>query len=461
MFRPHKYQREVIDFCLDRFLVQRARGAGLLLDPGLGKTACTLSVLDALDAIGDFQRALVIAPVRVVRNVWPQEVKKWGFDLPVSVVHGTPAQRERALSSRAKLHLINPEGVDWLVNSARNFKASDYCTLVLDESTKFKNWSAKRSKALRKIIPKFKHRMILTGTPSPNGLQDLFAQAYVLDEGQALGKTLTQFRNRFCRRGGYLGHSWLVRSEMRKEIEEAIRPLVIRMDAADHLDLPPLMFNDVWVDLPGPAMKTYKEIEKELVAYLKSGETLTANGAGAAYAKCKQIANGGSFLESGEVVHLHSAKLDALEELIDESHGKPVLVGYQFKHDLERLLDRWPDTPSIGGHTTPVATTRILEQWNAGQLPLLFCQPMAVGHGLNMQTAGCNHVVWLGLTDSLEVYEQFNRRVYRQGAVGTVVVHHLLARGTVEEAIQTRVRQKGVSQAELLAALKQYFEGRA
>ena len=455
-FKPHQYQQHAIDFVLRRLFVERELGAGLFLDPGLGKTGCTLSVLHTMQQLGDLRRALIVAPIRVCRNVWPAEVRKWGFNLGCSLIHGTPTQRERCLQANHPIHLINPEGVDWLVRQAKNFDRTKYCTLILDESTKFKNFTAKRTKALRSLLPAINRRIILTGTPSPNSFADLFSQIFILDDGRALGRTLGDFRREYCRPPTFRQRSWEFRGDRRAALEEAIKDMVLRLDAADHLDLPGIHTNDVWVHLPANARRHYDEIEKTLLTELDSGQTLTASSAGAVYAKCKQIANGGGYDSDGESVCVHDAKAEAIADLVEELGGKPVLVAYQYRHDLERLRATLGSVPAIAGGTPPRETDDLLDRWNRGEIPVLCAQPLAMSHGLNMQAGGCNHIIWMGLTDSLETYDQFNARVYRQGVQGRVIIHRILTAGTVDEVIAERLSGKSEDQKSLLESLRAY-----
>lgn len=468
IFKPHLYQQHAIGFCLEKLLwtTESPAGVGLFLDPGLGKTAITLSVLTHLKALGEMSRALVIAPRRVVTNVWPAEIDKWKFPL----THTTMRGGDRVNKGRrwTDIALINPEslltrreGKTKAILTPALISELGFDTVVVDESTKFKSWSAARSKELRGMLRAIPKRIILTGTPSPNSLLDLHPQIYLLDEGRRLGKTVTEFHSRYCQQGaqriggGRTIAVWTVRPERKEDLETAISDIVLRLDAKDHLDLPPLLHNDIWVELPPQARKAYRGMEKELFALLHSGETLTASSAAAVYAKCRQIANGGCYDADRRAHEIHGAKIEALDDLVEELSGKPVLVAYQFQHDLERLL-KWREAPAIRGGTSDRETEKVLAGWNAGNVPLLYCQPQAMSHGLNMQMGGCRDIAWFGLTDSLEVYDQLNARVYRQGVGGQVRIHHLLASDTVDLPIHERLEGKSQSQTALLDALKRY-----
>lgn len=361
-------------------------------------------------------------------------------------------QRANALKTDADLYLINPEGIEWLAGQ----QLPDFDYLVIDESTKFKSPSSKRFKALQKILDRFPRRMILTGTPSPNGLMDLWAQIYVLDQGERLGRKITHFRDRFFTRGGYENREYFPAPGAKEKIESLISDIVLRLDAKDLLDLPELIINDMWVDLPAKVLKAYKKLEKQLFFELDNVDE-TALSSSSAYLMCRQIANGGLYTEDGDEM-VHSAKIDAVADLAEELQGKPLLACYQFKHELKRLLKRFPETPFIAGGVSPSQTNGIVNDWNAGKLPLLFVQPQAMSHGLNMQKAG-NDIAWLGLTDDLEIYLQTNARIYRQGVAGGVRIHRILAKGTIDKAVRARIDRKDADQQSLLTALKSYAKG--
>lgn len=451
----HPYQEEAKTFMLDRLFAKREHGVGLFLDPGLGKTVTTLSTLEFLMQFGETQKVLVVAPLRPAFSVWPKEIEKWGFGFTTSIIHGTPNQRLKAMHKDADVHIINPEGLMWL--ACQDYWPWD--TLVIDESTKFKTWTSKRTRALRKMVKQADKRIILTGTPAPNALSDLFSQIFILDDGEALGKTITFFRSRYMKRGGYLNYSWLIKDDSaRNEIADRINPLVLTMKAEDHLDMPDLVYNDVWVDLEPKYYKQYKKLEKELFVALDGATDLVASGAGGCYAHCKGYANGGLYeqLDDGKrkTHNVHTQKVSALEELLGELQGKPALIAYQFNHDLERIQKKFPDIPVVNGGTPPKVADEAFKKFNSGQSHLLV-QPQAMSHGINLQDTA-NDVVWFGLTDQPEVYEQLIRRVYRQGVSGQVRVHRLLVRGTVEEMMLARIESKGKSQRQLIDALKAY-----
>lgn len=464
-FKPHEYQREAFNFLMNRIFIEGNLGGGLFLDPGLGKTSVTCWLIQALRSIGFVDSTLIIAPLRAVDNVWPDEIEKWGFNLTYRKVTGTPGQRIKALRQSADVYLINPENVAWLQKQTH----LPFDFLVVDESTKFKSWMAKRTRALKRMLSMFAARVILTGTPSPNSMADLFAQMYLVDDGESLGRTLTVFRNRTCNRGGYEGREWLFRPECQSLVEQLIAPAVIRMDAADHLDLPEKVDHVIWVSLDRAEKRQYKSLERELAIALGEDKTLTASNSGAKYTMCRSFANGGVYeiLERDEkdrptkrkTHHVHDKKLEALVDLVEELQGKPVLVAYQFKHDLERIRKAYPKAPVINGDTKPADDTETLRRWNRREIPILLVQPQAMSHAVNAQDGG-NDIVWFGLSDQLEIELQFNARLHRQGVKGQVRIHRILTRGTVDEAILDRIRQKDTRQTALLNSLKRYLRGK-
>jgi len=484
---PHSYQKKAIKFAVERMV------AALFLDPGLGKTSIVLATFKILQKKGFIGKMFVVAPLRVCQMVWPKEAKKWkdfhGFR--VELLHGP--DKEEALWREADIYVINPEGLSWLlgvhkvekvtvnkftkeetthvylVEDKKRIKALhlEDAMLVVDESTKFKKSTSDRSKILKMVLKFFRRRYILTGTPVPNGLLDLFGQIYILDLGKTLGSYITSYRNTFFDPSGFGGYTWLPKEDTPKRIEKLLKPLAIRMEAADHLKLPKLILNDIYVDLPPAAWKVYKEMEKELFAQLDRGEIVTALSAGAAAGKCHQIANGGIFREeylraeakirSERWIDLHEAKLDAVEDLIEEIGGKPVLVAYDYEHDLYRLKKRFgKDTPHIGGGVSGKRAIEIEAAWNRGEIPVLLGHPASIGHGLNLQEA-CQHIVWHSLTYDLEFYDQFVQRVLRQGNPHTRVFNHrIVARGTLDEMILLALAEKDGTQKRFLNALKSY-----
>ena len=364
-------------------------------------------------------------------------------------MHGTPKQREAALRVEADIYLINSDGVKWLQLQ----KLPDVQALVVDESTAFKSFSAKRTKAILKLAPKFSHRVILTGTPVPNTMMDIFSQMFVADLGHHLGKAISHFRRKYFLRGGFKGYDWIIRSGAKEQIERDIAPACYRLDTSQILKMPPLLVNNVYVDMPTSARAAYKRLEKEMFIELDGGNA-TAMNAGAKYLLCRQVANGAVYTEEDFDV-LHDTKLDAVESLREELSGKNVLVAYQFNSDVDRLVRKFRNVEVVNGKTSGKATEDIVRRWNQGTIPFLAVQPQAMSHGVNLQQGG-NDVIWYGVTDNLEIYLQFNARLHRQGVVGSVRVHRILARGTVDEPIADRIDRKEATQQSMLDALRKY-----
>jgi len=455
-FVPHEYQMSCLKWLIQRTIIDGQVGGAFFLDPGLGKTSTTLLYLLLLKKLGLIKKILIVAPLRVVYSVWPKECQKWDQfkQLKCSIVHGSPTQRMKALANDADIYLINPEGVPWLQNYFDK-KPIPFDVLAVDESTKFKAWSSGRTKALRKLAPRFKYRLILTGTPSPNGLEDLFSQIYLLDLGESLGPNVSKFRERYFYRGGFGGYQWLTTNGSDVAIQKKISHLCMRLSAEDYLDLPDLVFNDVWVDLPSDVLKAYKKLEREMFLELDTSEVIVGN-AGAKYLACRQVANGGIYDQDKKPAFVHGAKVDAIADLVDELQGKPALVAFQFRHDLERLRKVWPKAPSIDGSVGAKQADKTIDDWNAGKLPLLLVQPQSLSHGINMQSGPGRDIIWMGLQDSLETYLQLNARIYRQGVTGQVRIHRVLANRTVDLAIRDRIESKDQNQNALLEALSKY-----
>jgi len=461
-FEPHPYQNLAIEFLIQRTIVDQELGAMLFLDPGLGKTSCTLAWINIILKLGIAKKVLIVAPLKVCYSVWPSEIAKWDQfrHLTYSIVHGTPEQRMAGMSRKADIYITNVDGIKWL-RSMSKFKKLPFDVIVLDESSKYKTWGSDRTKALREIIPQFKHRICLTGTPCPNGLIQLFPQVFMADNGKALGKTITSFREKYFYRVGQF-YNYKPHANTQAYVENAIKDVALTLLAKDHLDMPELVNNDIWVTLPKKRMAEYKRLEALMFIELaeSEGKSITPKNAGAKYNLCKQYCNGGVYLnlESGgrEIHHLHDLKTDALEDLVDELQGKPVLVGYQYEHDLIRLQRRFKNLEYINGSVSPKKTNILVDRWNNDDIQILAVQPKSLSHGVNMQSGSGRDVVWYGLTDDLEDYSQFIRRVYRQGVGSQVRNHRILCANTVDVAIRERVDSKEATQLSLLQALSNY-----
>lgn len=460
---PHKYQQEGIKFLHERTSLnpEGKGGAGLLWDCGLGKSTTCLEWMLQMKEYGLANRFLIVAPLRVVTNVWPREIVEWSNfrSLSYSVVHGSAQVRRKRLATQVNIHIINREGIPWLTKQLEGRKVLPWQAIIVDESTSFKTWSAARSKALRKLIPRIPYRVILTGTPTPNTLADLYPQAWLLDEGAALGENITQFRsNNCCQVGERQMNKFEVRKDREAVIHDAVKHMVLRLDAKDHLDMPELVYNTIHCDLPTKAMAEYKSMEEQLFVALADGSSRGAVNAGAKYNACRQIANGGIYDEQHNGHHLHDAKVDALQELIDELQGKPVLIAYQFGHDLERIRKRFPHIQAICGGMKTAEVDRLIADWNGGCLKgtHLAVQPQALSHGVNLQSGPGRHIYWMGPSDNLDTVYQFDRRIYRQGVGSTVVVHRASCNDTLDELIWQKINNKEEVQSSLLEVLRQY-----
>jgi SNF2 family DNA or RNA helicase len=473
-WQPHAYQKKAV-----KFLLEHAASA-LFLDPGLGKTSITLAAIKLLKQKQVLDKVLLIAPLRVCYSVWPKEVDKWTDfgGIKVAVLHGP--KKDEALKSEADIYVINPEGLDWLLQvkktktatgktkvdvDLRRFKALGFDTLVVDELSKFKHTNTNRFKALKLVLNTFRRRWGLTGSPASNGLLDLFGQCFVLDQGRTLGPYISHYRMKYFV-PSHDGFSWNIREGAEQEIYDRIRPLALRMAADDYLDMPTLIENNIRVDLPDNVMRVYDQLEEDLIAKLDS-KVIVASTAAAASMKCRQVANGGIYLDpevqalvklpksKREWVNLHTEKVDALADLIEELQGSPLLVAYDFEHDLDRLREKLgQDVPYIGGGVSAKRSAELEALWNAGKLPVLLGHPQAMAHGLNLQEMG-NHVCWHSLTWDYELYDQFIRRVLRQGNKSKkVFCHHIMAKGTIDEAVLAAVKSKRKGQNALFDALK-------
>lgn len=473
-WKPRDYQKKAV-----KFLLEHAAG-GLFLEPGLGKTSATLAAIKYLKSRGLIGKVLLIAPLRVCYSVWPREIEKWDDfkELTYTILHGT--DKAENLEKDVDIYLINPEGLDWLFKAAKTktqagktkvavdmkrWKQFEFDALVVDELSKFKHTQTNRFKALKQVLGTFRRIWGLTGSPAANGLLDLFGQCYVLDQGRSLGQYISHYRMRYFNQG-YDGYSWVLREGAEKEIYQRLKPLVLSMKAEDHLDMPAVVENNIIVDLPEDVMEIYRHLEDDMIAKIED-KVVVATNAAAASTKCRQVANGGIYIEQDvealvklpkskrDWADLHTCKVDALADLVEELQGSPVLVAYDFEHDLARLKEKFgKDVPYIGGGVTAKRSAILERMWNNGELPILIGHPQSIGHGLNLQEAG-NHVCWHSPTWNYELYDQFIRRVLRQGNKSKrIFVHHIIARNTIDHAILAAVKSKRNGQNALFAALK-------
>ena len=449
-FIPHDYQKYTIDF------IKSHKTAAVLLDCGLGKTIITLTALnDLLYDSFEISRVLVIAPLRVARNTWPNEIEKWEHlkHIKVSVAVGNENERLAALAAPASLYVINRENVQWLVEKTK-YK---FDAIVIDELSSFKNWNSKRFKAMLKIRPFAARAIGLTGTPSSNGLMDLFGEFKALDMGERLGRFIGKYRETYFRpdkRNGQVIFSYKPIEGAEEAIYKKISDITISMKAVDHLKMPKLIENEYVVKMSKAERADYDKMKNELVLQLKDDEVTAAN-AGVLSAKLSQMANGAVYSDSKEIIEIHDRKLDALEDIVESMNGKPLLVAYWFKHDLERIQER---LHSLHIPAVKLDTDNAISRWNNGEIPVALIHPASAGHGLNLQSGGST-LVWFGITWSLELYQQTVARLYRQGqASETVVVQHIITEGTIDRRILKALKEKDKTQAALIEAVKAEVE---
>jgi SNF2 family DNA or RNA helicase len=419
---------------------------------GMGKTVSTLTAVDELLFLGEVNKVLVIAPLRVAEDTWSTEVQKWDHlkNLKVAKVLGTPKQRVNAILSRADIYVTNRENVDWLVKQYFYVWPFDMC--VIDELSSFKSSKAKRFRSLRRVRPYFKRIVGLTGTPAPNSLIDLWPQLYLLDGGKRLGRTIGSYREQYFTPGNrnqFVVYNWNLKDGAAEAIENKISDICVSMKAKDYLDLPERINNTIEINLPENAMKKYRELEKDLVLELGK-EDITAANAAVLTNKLLQMSNGAIYSEDHNVVEIHQEKLKALLEIIETANGKPVLVFYSFKHDFSRIVEflKSKKIRAVG-----LKDSKDIKKWNDGKISVLLVHPASAGHGLNLQYGG-SIITWFGLTWSLELYQQANARLHRQGQTETVVINHIVAKGTVDEDVMKSLGNKEVNQNMLLEAVK-------
>lgn len=421
---------------------------------GCGKTVITLSALNNLlfDSF-EAHRVLVIAPLRVASISWPDELRKWDHlsGLTYSVAVGSVTERKAALMKQADIYIINRENVQWLIDESG--LPFDYDTVVVDELSSFKNWQAKRFKALMKMRPKVKRIIGLTGTPSSNSLMDLWAEFKLLDMGKRLGRFISHYRDNYFepdKRNGQVVYSYKLLPCAEQRIYNKIADMAISMKSTDLLKMPELISSEYSVSLSDKEKERYRKMKRDLVLQLPEGEITAANAASLTGKLC-QMANGAIYGENGDFVELHDRKLDALEDIIEAANGKPLLVAYWFKHDAERIERRLRKQKITFARLDTMDSIR---RWNSGELPVALIHPASAGHGLNLQSGGSS-IVWFGLTWSLELYQQTNARLWRQGqSAETVVVQHIVTKGTIDERILKALSQKEGVQSALIEAVK-------
>ena len=440
-FKPHDYQNYAIEY------IKENPVTAVLLGLGMGKSVISLTAIaDLLFDSFEVHKILIIGPLRVARDSWPMEISKWEHlqHLTYAVAVGPLAERKAALARNADITIINRENVQWLVESD-NF---DYDMVVIDELSSFKSHTSKRFKALMKVRPKVKRIVGLTGTPSSNGLMDLWAEFRLLDMGERLGKFITRYREAFFmpdKRNGQQVFSYKPRPDAEEEIYRRISDITISMKCTDHLNMPELISTQYEVVLSDDERKQYERLKSELVMTVSDGEITVPNAASLTN-KLSQLANGAIYDDAKHIVEFHSRKLDALEDIIESANGNPILVAYWFRHDLERIRKRF--------YVREIKSSQDIIDWNAGKIPVAMIHPASAGHGLNLQSGGST-LVWFGLTWSLELYQQTNARLWRQGQTsGTVVIQHIITKGTIDERILTALNKKELTQNALIDAVK-------
>ena len=445
-YKPHEYQSYATEFILSHPI------SAVFLEMGLGKSVITLSAIFDL-CLDSFLvcKVLVIAPLRVARDTWPAEINKWDHlkGLSYSVAVGTEKERIDALKKQSTLYIINRENVDWLVH--KSGIPFHFDMVVIDELSSFKSYGAKRFKSLLKVRPSVKRIVGLTGTPSSNGLMDLWAEFRILDLGQRLGRYISHYRNTYFKpdkRNAQIIFSYKPLQGAEEEIYKQISDITISMKSTDYLTMPEYVSNEVFVTLSDKEWRVYSDFKEDMVANL-GDEEIDAVNAAVLSGKLLQMANGAVYDSENKAHVIHEKKLDALEDLIEGANEKPVLVAYWYKHDLERIKERFP--------VRQIQSSKDIEDWNDGKIPIAVIHPASAGHGLNLQSGGST-LIWFGLTWSLELYQQTNARLYRQGQKDTVIVHHIITKNTIDEDVLLALTKKEKTQDALIDAVKANLE---
>ncbi|NLC41155.1 MAG: DEAD/DEAH box helicase [Clostridiaceae bacterium] len=444
-FKPHDYQITALNF------IEQRPASALFLDMGLGKTAVCLTLIKYLaEHTFDLGKCLIIAPPRVAHDTWPREIEKWDHlqSLKYVVLKGTPKQRIAKLQEEADIYLISRDLTVWIVEYYG--KDWPFDVVIIDELSSFKSHTSKRFKHLRRVRPLMKRVIGLTGTPAPNGYMDLWAELFLLDRGERLGKTITQFRRTYFDAFVLPNFTkYTIKDGAQEVIEDKIRDICLSMKARDYLPLAEPTYIDRYVDLEDQEMKLYKQMERDALVEIED-DVVVAKTAAVVSTKLLQLANGAVYDNDKQTIHVHDRKIEALEELIEEAQGEPVLVYYSFKSDYERIMKRFPEARKLEDE-------KDIADWNAKKIPVLVAHPASAGHGLNLQEGG-SIIVWFGLPWSLELYQQANARLDRQGQIEPVRIYHLISAGTWDEQVKKAVFEKDMTQEALLKALKELKE---
>jgi SNF2 family DNA or RNA helicase len=446
-YQPHEYQTHCTDFILEK------PASSLFLDMGLGKSVITLTALvDLMHDRFEVSKVLVIAPLRVAKITWLDEVLKWKHlkNLRLIRVLGSAKERTMALYKKADIYTINRENVPWLVDFYKNDWPFDM--VIIDELSSFKSPSAKRFRALKKVRHKIKRIVGLTGTPAPNGLLDIWSQIYLLDGGKRLGRTYNGYRSRYFHPQKYVNGGiptdYVLNDDAEDKIYEKISDICISMKALEYIKMPEIIFNKVEVELSEKEMKLYRKLERDLLLPLDDSDVDAVNAAVLSN-KLLQMAGGSVYDEHKDVHQIHKRKLDALEDLVEAANGKPILIYYGFKHERDRIRKRF----DVG----EINTSEDIEKWNRKDMKIALCHPASAGHGLNLQEGGST-IIWFGMTWSLELYQQANARLWRQGQKQTVVIHHILTKDTIDQRVMLALDNKDTSQKALIEAVKARIE---
>ncbi len=441
-FIPHEYQKYSIQKIIEN------NKYGLFLDMGLGKTVSTLTAFSNLQLL-DTDKMLVIAPLNVAKDTWADEINKWEHlnHMTVSKVLGTPKQRIDALKQDADIYITNKENTKWLCDYYK--KDWPFDMIVVDELSTFKNHTSQRFKALKKKLPLVKRFVGLTGTPSPNSMMDLWAQVYLIDSGERLEKSFTRFRERYFKPTHQVSEhvfNWELREDAEELIYQKIEDVCISMKASDYLDMPERIDTVKEVTLSNKERKLYEELERDYILESEEDGTIVAQSGASLSQKLLQLSNGAVYTDEQDVRQVHDRKLDKLEEIVEESQGQPILLFYNFKHDKERILERFNQAVVLG-------SDGYKDEWDKGNTEILLAHPASAGHGLNLQQGG-HIIVWFGLTWSLELYQQANARLYRQGQDNTTIIHHIMTDNTIDQRVYKALQNKELTQDELMNAVK-------
>lgn len=441
-FIPHEYQKYSIQKIIEN------NKYGLFLDMGLGKTVSTLTAFSDLQLL-DTDKMLVIAPLNVAKDTWADEINKWEHlkHMTVSKVLGTPKQRIDALKQDADIYITNKENTKWLCDYYK--KDWPFDMIVVDELSTFKNHTSQRFKALKKKLPLVKRFVGLTGTPSPNSMMDLWAQVYLIDSGERLEKSFTRFRERYFKPTHQVSEhvfNWELREDAEELIYQKIEDVCISMKASDYLNMPERIDTSQEVTLSNEERKLYEELERDYILESEDDGTIVAQSGASLSQKLLQLSNGAVYTDEQDVRQVHDRKLDKLEEIVEESQGQPILLFYNFKHDKERILERFKQVVVLGSEGYK-------DEWDKGNIEILLAHPASAGHGLNLQQGG-HIIVWFGLTWSLELYQQANARLYRQGQDNTTIIHHIMTENTIDQRVYKALQNKELTQDELMNAVK-------